>query len=134
MPYLLQRTGWVDSFWCTGGEYSGSSCLSVYRHRDDIEKAFRVLKTDMDIFPLRDHRESTIRGSVFVFFLSLIIRSALRRGMESTRLNEKYSMERMFLELEKLHMIEDQNGDLKELERTKKQKDILNLLNSVSWW
>ena len=88
----------------------------------------------MDIFPLRDHKESTIRGTVFVFFLSLLIRSALRRGMESTKLNEKYSMERMFLELEKLHMIEDQNGDLKELERTKKQKDILDLLNSVSWW
>ncbi|MHB8371605.1 MAG: hypothetical protein ACYDBI_02700 [Thermoplasmataceae archaeon] len=116
------------------GEYSGSSCLSVYRHRDAIEKAFRVFKTDLDIFPLRDHKESTIRGSVFVFFLSLLIRSALRRGMESTNLNEKYSMERIFLELEKLHMIEDQNGELKELERTKKQKDILNLLNSVSWW
>ena len=43
-------------------------------------------------------------------------------------------MERMFLELEKLHMVEDQNSDLKELERTKKQKDILGLLNSVSWW
>jgi hypothetical protein len=43
-------------------------------------------------------------------------------------------MERMFLELEKLHMVEDQNGGLKELERTKKQKDILDLLNSVSWW
>ncbi len=116
------------------GEYSGSSCLSVYRHRDAIEKAFRILKTDMDIFPLRDHKESTIRGTIFVFFLSLLIRSALRRGMESTKLNERYSMERMFLELEKLHMIEDQNGGLKELERTKKQKDILDLLNSVSWW
>ncbi|MHB1493649.1 MAG: hypothetical protein ACYCSG_06120 [Thermoplasmataceae archaeon] len=53
--------------------------------------------------------------------------------MESTKPNEKYSMERMFLELEKLHMIEDQNGDLKEMERTKKKKDILNLLNSVPW-
>jgi hypothetical protein len=53
--------------------------------------------------------------------------------MESTKPNEKYSMERMFLELEKLHMIEDQNGDLKELERTKKKKDILNLLNSAPW-
>ncbi len=116
------------------GEYSGSSCLSVYRHRDAIEKAFRILKTDMDIFPLRNHKESTIRGTIFVFFLSLLIRSALRRGMESTKLNEKYSMERMFLELEKLHMVEDQNGDPKELERTKKQKDILGLLNSVSWW
>ncbi|MHB1708060.1 MAG: hypothetical protein ACYCT2_01100 [Thermoplasmataceae archaeon] len=54
--------------------------------------------------------------------------------MGSTKLNEKYSIERVFLELEKLHMIEDQNGDLKDLERTKKQRGIFDLLNSVSWW
>jgi hypothetical protein len=54
----------------------------------------------MDIFPFRDHKESTIRGTIF----------------------------------EKLYMIEYQNGDLKELEETNKQKDILDLLNSVSWW
>ncbi|MHB1440289.1 MAG: IS1634 family transposase [Cuniculiplasma sp.] len=116
------------------GEYSGSECLNAYRQRDAIEKAFRILKTDLDIFPMRDHKEPTVRGTMFVFFLSLLIRSALARGMESTKLNEKYSMERMFLELEKLHVIEDQNGDLKELERTRKQKDILDSLNSISWW
>ncbi len=116
------------------GEYSPSECLSFYRQRDTIEKAFRVLKTDLDIFPLRDHKESTIRGILFIFFISLIIRSALLRGMQSSHLNEKYSVERMLLELEKLHMIEDQNGIMKELERTRKQKDILDVLDKVSWW
>ena len=116
------------------GNYSKMECLTAYRQRDAIEKAFRILKTDMDVFPLRDHKESTIRGEMFIFFLSTIIRSALVRGMESTKLNEKYSLERMFLELEKLHMIEDQNGKFIELERTKKQKDILESLGKVSWW
>ncbi len=40
----------------------------------------------------------------------------------------------MFLELEKLYMIEDQNGEFRELERTRKQKDILEALDSISWW
>ena len=36
--------------------------------------------------------------------------------------------------LKKLHMIEDQNMELMELERTKRQKEILDDLSSVSWW
>ncbi len=72
--------------------------LSSSRQRDAIEKAFRVFKTDLDTFPLRNHKESTIRGILFVFFISLIIRSALLRGMESSGLLKKYSLERMILE------------------------------------
>ena len=98
--------------------------LSSSRQRDAIEKAFRVIKTYLDIFPLRNHKESTIRGILFVFFISLIIRSALLRGMESSELLKKYSLERMILELE----------NLSELERTKRQKDILEALEGISWW
>ncbi|MDA8142831.1 MAG: hypothetical protein M0T81_02470 [Thermoplasmatales archaeon] len=116
------------------GDYSGSGCLIIYRQRGAIEKAFRPLKTDLDIFPPRNHKEPTIRGILFVFFISLIIRSALPRGMESSGLLKKYSLERMILELEKLHVMEDQNGNLKELERTKRQKDILEALEGISWW
>ena len=116
------------------GDYSGSECLSIYRQRDAIEKAFRSLKTDLDIFPLRNHKESTIRGILFVSFISLIIRSALLRGMESSGLLKKYSLERKILELEKIHMMEDQNGNLSELERTKRQRDILEALEGISWW
>ncbi len=93
-----------------------------------------TLKTDIDIFLLRNHKESTIRGILFVLFISLIIRSALLRGMESSGLLKKYSLERMLLELEKIHMMEDLNGNLKELERTKRQKDILKALEGISWW
>ena len=116
------------------GDYSPAECLGLYRQRDTIEKAFRSLKTDMDLFPLRNHKESTIRGILFVFFISLIIRSALLRGMESSGLRSRYSLERMLLELEKLHVMEDQDGNLRELERTKKHKDILEALNKISWW
>ncbi len=116
------------------GECSGSEVLGMYRQRDAIEKGFRMLKTDLDIFPMRCHSENTIRRSMFIFFLSLIIRSAILRGMQSAKLIKKYSVERMFLELEKLHIIEDQDGKFRELERTKKQKELLDALSPMSWW
>ena len=116
------------------GEYTPLECLSIYRNRDSIEKAFRILKTDMDIFPMRVRKESTIRGMLFIFFISLIIRTALMRGMISSGLMKKYSLEKLILELEKLHVVEDANGSMRELERTRKQKGILDALEKVSWW
>jgi hypothetical protein len=35
---------------------------------------------------------------------------------------------------QKTSFIVDQNGNLTELERTKKQKDILEALDKISWW
>jgi hypothetical protein len=40
----------------------------------------------------------------------------------------------MILELEKLHVVEDASGSITELERTRKQKDILEALEKVSLW
>ena len=69
-----------------------------------------------------------------MLFISLIIRSALMRGMISSGLMRKYSLEKMILELEKLHVVEDANGSMIELERTRKRKDIPDALEKISWW
>jgi transposase len=44
------------------------------------------VKTDLDIFPIRVKEEPTIRVMLFIFFISLIIRMALIRGMISSSL------------------------------------------------
>ena len=116
------------------GGYTPLECLSIYRNRDNIEKAFRMLKTDLDIFPMRIRKESTTRGMLFIFFILLIIRSTLIREMISSDLMKRYSLEKKPLELEKLHVVEDVSSKLTELERTRKQKDILEALERVSWW
>ena len=40
----------------------------------------------------------------------------------------------MLLELEKLYIMEDQNGNMEALERTRKQKDILEVPEGILWW
>ena len=116
------------------GGYTPLECLSIYCNQDSIEKAFFVLKTELDIFPMRIRKESTTRGMLFIFFISLIIRSTLIRGMISSDLMKRYSLEKMLLELEKLHVVEDVSSKITELERTRKQKGILEALEEVSWW
>ena len=59
------------------GKYTALECLSAHWERDAIEKPFESLKTDMEIFPLRVRNESTMKGLVLVFFISLIIRSGV---------------------------------------------------------
>ena len=94
------------------GECTSLECLSIYLNRVSIKKAFPIMKTNLDIFPVRVRKESTIRGILLPFFISLIIRSALMRGMISSGLINKYSLERMLLELEKLHVIENDSGNM----------------------
>jgi hypothetical protein len=57
---------------------------------------------------------------LFIFFISPIIRTALMRGMISSGLMNMYSLERMLLELEELHVFENASGNIAELERTRR--------------
>ncbi|MGC8724956.1 MAG: IS1634 family transposase, partial [Thermoplasmata archaeon] len=68
----------------------------------------------------------TIRGIIFVQFIALIMRMAMLKKMEERRFLSKYSLDMAMIELEKLHIIERDNGSMEELERTKKQKSILD--------
>ncbi|EQD39445.1 transposase, IS4 family protein, partial [mine drainage metagenome] len=115
------------------GDYSPVSCLSIYRQKDAIEKAFEMLKTALDLFPLRVRKLSTVRGTIFVLFIALILRSMIVNTMNLSGLIKKYSVERMFLELEKLQIIKKDDGSFEELERTRKQREILVALEKISW-
>ncbi|MEM4058839.1 MAG: hypothetical protein QXZ12_09020 [Thermoplasmata archaeon] len=48
-----------------------------YRELENIEKAFEMLKNDLEIFPLRRNSAETIRGTIFVEVIALIMRSVM---------------------------------------------------------
>ncbi len=110
-------------------ERKGHRNGSRTRKLKTVDGELELRKPQMREFPFRTavFDRYSRRGMLFIFFISLIIRTALLRGMISSGLVKKYS-------LEKLHVVEDANGSMSELERTRKQKDILDALEKVSWW
>ena len=72
---------------------------------------------DLGIFSIRVWKESTISEMLFTFFISFIKKTALIRGMISSGLIQKYSLERMNLKRKKLHVVEDVSGNITELNR-----------------
>ncbi len=110
------------------GDFDWMKCLSMYRERDEIEKSFKALKTEIDILPLNTHSEKTTRGFIFIAFLSLIIRSRLINMMRDAKILDNYSIELLLLQLEKLRKITLADGQISVTEMTKKQREIIQAL------
>lgn len=100
-------------------------CLMVYRERDIVEKAFRMMKQDLQVLPLNAKKETTMKGFLFVTFIGLILRMQLLKKMKETGLLEDYTVEGLFLELAKIKKIKLANGETIVTELTKKQRTIL---------
>lgn len=117
---------------CYHGEMTWEECLRTYKERDQVEKRFHYLKNDLDLVPLNVRKESTMKGFLFVCFIALILRMRLQKIMEETRLDKKYCVEDLLLELEKIHMIKLEGGDWLLSELTKKHKDIIERMSLES--
>lgn len=87
-----------------------------------VEKAFKEFKNEIEALPLNTHKESTTRGFLFVAFLGLIIRMKLLKRMKEADISEKYSLDMLMLELEKVRKIKLANGTVVVSELTKKQR------------
>ncbi len=94
-----------------------------------IEKAFDILKNDIELYTPHVHKENTLRGLLFISFLSLILKMRLMKLMKECGLSERYGVISLLLELSKLKMIELTDGERILTEQTKKQKEILSKLN-----
>jgi len=100
-------------------------CLMVYRERDIVEKAFRMMKQDLQVMPLNAQKETTMKGFLFVTFIGLILRMQVVKKMKDAGLLEHYTVEGLFLELAKIKKIKLANGETSVTELTKKQRTIL---------
>ena len=103
-------------------------CLTVYRERDAVERAFRTLKQDIQVLPLNMKTESSMKGYLFVTFVSLILRMRLLKWMKETGLIDNYTLDGMLLELAKIKKIKLANGETITTELSKRQRTILEKL------
>jgi transposase len=82
-----------------------SFALSAYREKDEIEKQYMRLKNDMEALPMRVRKEKTLRGLLFIFFISMIIRSRLLNLLRKGGVLEKRSVEEVMTEAGKLRAV-----------------------------
>ena len=110
------------------GPLDWKECLTVYRERDYIEKTFRTLKQDLQVLPLNVKKESTMKGFLFVTFISLILRMKLLKQMKDAGLLEDYTLDGLLLELSKIKKIRLVTGETITTEISKKQRTFLDAL------
>lgn len=116
--FILLYKGMVD--W--------QECLSVYREKDVVEKAFKMLKSDVEASPLNMQKDETTKGLLFACYLGLMLRMRLLKQMKETGLLEHYTVDSLLLELEKIKKIQLEDGTFMTSELTRRHKDIFTRL------
>lgn len=97
--------------------------LSCYYMRQSIEQIFGYFKDDLSVLPIRTHNEKTIRGYLFLQFLTLIFFIQLHE-----KLKDYYTVEQAMLILRNLKCkVFDKEVIISEL--SKQQKNIFKKFN-----
>jgi transposase len=95
--------------------YTAQEVVKMYLEKDFIEKAFRTIKADEDLKPIRHRLESRVRAIIFVCTLAYRLLSALRWMINSSNSKDVTLSESIFLK--KLARVEKLEVDLgKEIE------------------
>jgi transposase len=89
---------------------SAEDCLSLYRAKDIVEKAFDNMKNELDMKRLRTHSETSMHGRTFIAFIGLILHSWIDKRMKEKRMYKRFSQEEVMSELKRLKIIELANG------------------------
>lgn len=95
--------------------YSAQEVVRMYLEKDFIEKAFRTIKTDEDLKPIRHRLESRVMAIIFVCTLAYRLLSALRWMINSSESKDVTLSDSIFLrKLARVHKLEANLG--KEIE------------------
>lgn len=87
-----------------------SDVLYTYRRKDVVEKAFDNLKNDLDVKRLKVHNTRSLKGKMFVVFLALILKTCIYNEIIKNGNICKYSVNDILKEMQKISIINFDNG------------------------
>ena len=116
---------------CTSEEMSAEEALDIYRSRDESEKLFRLMKTELDYDKLAVYSDRRVRNKTQLVFIATIVRNAIYRGLkpvvESTRDKKNYTVNAALHTIENIEATKNSRGRYtRDYALTKKQKTILS--------
>lgn len=103
--------------------------LTIQRNRDEIEKAFDMMKNDLNGNRLRVNSRDRVEGAMFITYLTLIVSFYIQNRMNSNEDLKKYSKKGLIYELKKLKMVRYSNEMNILCETSKKVKTIFKTFN-----
>ena len=101
-----------------------SDILNLYREKDKIEKCYDNIKNELDGKRIKIHNDYTLKGKLFLNFISVILYSEIDRIMKDKKLYKNDSIQTILQELKKIDYIKFNNDKYILTEISKKQKDI----------
>lgn len=110
-PEKVERDARYDGLWVldTSTDLPADEVAQAYKSLWRVERAFRTLKSPLELRPVRHWTEPRIRGHVALCFLAFLVRSALER-----RLFEEADLHATFDEiLDALHRVQQVHVDVK---------------------
>jgi hypothetical protein len=123
---LYQNKGWMFILSNDVDDYKQS--LSIYRHKDIVEKAFNRLKNNLDLMRLRTHTDITSDNKIFLGFLALLLLSVIHKTMTQNNLYSSLTVKKLIKKLGSIKYVYlDNNILIKPI--TKEQNDILKAFN-----
>ena len=110
---------------------TSAEILEIYRNRDVIEKSFDNLKNEIDIKRTYAHSSETLKGKIFVAFISLIVRSYMLNTLKDFKKSTNFTQKKIFTELDKIKVLELSPKSKPQLLNplTKTQRELLCALN-----
>lgn len=109
----VERDARYDGIWVldTSTQLSAPEVAEAYKSLWRVERAFRTLKSPLELRPVRHWTESRIRGHMVVCFLAFLLRTVLER-----RLFEEAKLDASLQEvLDALHQVQEVRVDVKRL-------------------
>jgi len=115
---------------CTAIKMTASEAIEVYRSRDESEKLFRIMKTELDYDKLAVYTDDSVKSKTHLVFLATIVRNAIYRGLqpvkEKTGNKKDYTVNAAIHSIENIEATKNTHGEyMREYALTKVQKNIL---------
>ncbi len=87
----------------TNIDLSAEDVIKIYKERDLVEKAIKVIKSFIELRPFYGHTEETIRGHVFICYLAYLIRSIMNHYLKDVKL--EISVEEALEQLNRIKVV-----------------------------
>ena len=107
---------------------SAEEALTVYRNKDEVEKAFYDIKDRLDCRRTSVPSELSLNGKIFVEFIALIFISYIKKMMKEKKLYQKYTFMELIDKLDVIECYQRPGHRICVGEMTEEQKDLYAML------